>query len=95
MHVIAPKLRWDENRAMNRKVPIKGKIAGIAYEINGSPTLRRPLLYFHGIPGSRRESRLLTRVGQDLDVSIIALERPGYGESEPNPERRILDWPAM
>lgn len=54
-----------------------------------------PLFYFHGSPSSRRES--LAFVTQDLlqslNVRLVAIDRPGMGLSDYQPDRRILDWP--
>jgi len=53
----------------------------------------RPVLYFHGFPGSRLEASLATPAARDLGVRLIAPDRPGYGGSAPSPRRRIGDWP--
>ena len=58
------------------------------------PTDGRPLLYFHGIPGSRLEPPPGTDLLSAMGVRLIALERPGYGGSTPQPGRRLTDWPA-
>lgn len=51
-----------------------------------------PVLFFHGLPGSRldflSESRACARAG----VELIALDRPGFGLSSPHPGRVPLDW---
>ncbi len=39
----------------------------------------RPLLYFHGWPGSRVEGRLGDDVASAMGVRFIALDRPGMG----------------
>ena len=49
-----------------------------------------PYFYFHGYPGSRQESAVL----DGLPIRVIAIDRPGYGDSSPLPGRRLLDWPA-
>ena len=49
-----------------------------------------PVFYFHGYPGSRLEVALL----DGLPLRVIAIDRPGYGDSSPLPGRRLLDWPA-
>jgi pimeloyl-ACP methyl ester carboxylesterase len=54
----------------------------------------RPLLYFHGIPGSRLEPPPETELLGAMGIRLIALERPGYGGSTPQPARRLIDWPA-
>lgn len=49
--------------------------------------------YFHGHPGSRLEPRFAAGAAVDAGVRIVALDRPGYGLSDFQPGRRILDWP--
>jgi pimeloyl-ACP methyl ester carboxylesterase len=58
------------------------------------PTDGRPLLYFHGTPGSRLERHPDTELLHAMGVRLIALERPGYGLSTPQPARQLSDWPA-
>ncbi len=52
-----------------------------------------PAFYFHGHPGSRLESRFADEASADAGLRVIALDRPGYGLSDFQPGRRILDWP--
>lgn len=51
-----------------------------------------PFFYFHGMPGSRYESLLIRRQALDLGLSIVSLDRPGYGLSDACPGRSLLDW---
>jgi len=51
-----------------------------------------PLVYFHGTPGSRLTGRWLHDAARDAAVRVIVLERPGYGLSDPQPGRSMLDW---
>lgn len=54
----------------------------------------KPVLYFHGFPGSRLEPALS---GDDLaraGARLIAIDRPGFGGSTFQPRRRLLDWPV-
>ena len=53
-----------------------------------------PVLYFHGWPGSRLEAAMLARAATDLNIRLIAVDRPGYGLSDFQPRRNLLDWPA-
>ncbi|RPJ22166.1 MAG: alpha/beta hydrolase [Chloroflexi bacterium] len=55
----------------------------------------KPILYFHGSPSSRLESALYLRddLLESLNVRLIAVDRPGMGLSDFQPDRRILDWP--
>jgi pimeloyl-ACP methyl ester carboxylesterase len=55
----------------------------------------KPLFYFHGSPSSRLESYLYVRgeLLQSRNVRLVAVDRPGMGLSDFQPERRLLDWP--
>ena len=52
-----------------------------------------PVFYFHGWPGSRFELTNLPL--KKKNCYLIALERPGYGLSDPIPKFEILDWPKI
>jgi pimeloyl-ACP methyl ester carboxylesterase len=53
-----------------------------------------PLIYLHGFPSSRLEAGVLDAPASRLGVLIIAPDRPGFGLSDFQPERTILDWPS-
>jgi pimeloyl-ACP methyl ester carboxylesterase len=55
--------------------------ATLAYETYGSPT-GTPLVFFHGMPGSRLLGGLLADRARSWDVQVIAPDRPGCGRSE-------------
>lgn len=74
-------------------LPLPGGDIGCA--LYGDPSLARPLFYFHGFPGSRFEARIAHHAAARLGLSLIALERPGFGLSSPRPRRRITDWPIV
>lgn len=54
-----------------------------------------PIFYFHGHPGSRHDLDFIDADDAAVDVGarVIALERPGYGQSSEQPGRTLLDWP--
>jgi pimeloyl-ACP methyl ester carboxylesterase len=52
-----------------------------------------PVLYFHGFPGSRLEAALTEGPATALGARVIALDRPGYGLSDPQLGREIGHWP--
>jgi pimeloyl-ACP methyl ester carboxylesterase len=52
-----------------------------------------PLFFFHGMPGSRL-FHPHDEITREMGIRLIAVERPGYGESTFQPGRRILDWPV-
>ena len=43
----------------------------------------RPLVFFHGFPGSHRQSAFLDRHVDQFDLRILSVDRPGYGYSTP------------
>jgi pimeloyl-ACP methyl ester carboxylesterase len=54
----------------------------------------RPLLVFHGFPGTRHQALVLNEPAEQLGLRIIGIDRPGCGLSDFLPGRRILDWPS-
>lgn len=53
----------------------------------------RPILYCHGLPGSRVEAGHLHEAALEVGARIIATDRPGMGSSSPQPGRTLLDHP--
>ena len=53
-----------------------------------------PIVYLHGVPGSRLSGLLAGVLAAPRGARVIAIDRPGYGLSDPQPGRRIIDWPA-
>jgi len=53
-----------------------------------------PLMFFHGTPGSRVMARFAAPQARALGIRLIAPERPGFGLSDWQPQRRLLDWAA-
>ena len=51
----------------------------------------RPVLLFEGSPGSRLFCPDL-EVTHSTGIRLISPDRPGYGTSDPQPGRTILDW---
>jgi pimeloyl-ACP methyl ester carboxylesterase len=65
----------------------------LGYASYGQPT-GRPLLYFHGFPSSRLEAYPLHPIATRLNIHVLAIDRPGFGMSPHDSNRRIADWPA-
>jgi pimeloyl-ACP methyl ester carboxylesterase len=57
----------------------------------GAPT-GKPLLYFHGHPGSRFEAKFLADEAWKAGIRLIGIDRPGMGLSTYKPGRSLLDW---
>lgn len=55
-----------------------------------------PLVFFHGLPGSRLDALSLSKLDPDnsLGLRIIGIDRPGMGLSSPHPNRTLLDYPS-
>ena len=62
----------------------------LAFATYGDPA-GTPLLLFHGIPSCR-----LMHPGEadcaELGVRLVVPDRPGFGRSDPQPGRTLLDW---
>jgi pimeloyl-ACP methyl ester carboxylesterase len=59
------------------------------------PADGRPLLWFHGTPGARRQIAPDAReAAHTRGVRLIAVERPGIGASTPHRYASLLEWAA-
>jgi pimeloyl-ACP methyl ester carboxylesterase len=54
----------------------------------------RPLVLHHGSPSSRLQRVWPPTFCADHDVFLVTYDRPGYGRSDPQPGRRVLDTAA-
>jgi pimeloyl-ACP methyl ester carboxylesterase len=64
----------------------------LAYTVMGDPE-GMPIFHQHGMPGSRLEHEAEPDYYRSLGVRVITPDRPGYGLSDFNPARRLIDWP--
>jgi pimeloyl-ACP methyl ester carboxylesterase len=53
-----------------------------------------PVLYFHGYPGSRLEARVAAPAAARLGLRLLAVDRPGFGQSTFQTGRSIGAWAA-
>ena len=65
----------------------------LAYQEVGAPD-GRPVLQFHGWPGSRLLALHQADAADALGVRLICPDRPGVGASDDHRGRTLLDWPA-
>lgn len=63
----------------------------LGYAEYGDPN-GKPVVYFHGLPGSRLQAQYLDAAAAHLGARVIAPERPGCGLSDFKPKRKLLDW---
>lgn len=83
------RFRLDDGASSTFTLPDGRKLGYAQY---GSLT-GRPILYQHGLPGSRFEASAWDDMGKELGARLIAIDRPGYGWSTPHAGRTLLDWP--
>jgi pimeloyl-ACP methyl ester carboxylesterase len=65
----------------------------LAYTQLGDPA-GVPIIHHHGMPGSRLEHEAEPELYRSLGVHVITPDRPGYGLSDPQRHRRLVDWPS-
>lgn len=63
----------------------------LGFATYGAPN-GKPVLFFHGIPGSRLQRNPDPGSLAGLDICIYALDRPGIGLSTAHPHRTLLSW---
>lgn len=83
------RFRLDNDSSDTLTLPDGRKLGYAQY---GSLT-GQPILYLHGLPGSRLEAAGYNELGLKLGARIIAADRPGIGWSSPHPGRTLLDYP--
>jgi pimeloyl-ACP methyl ester carboxylesterase len=64
----------------------------LAYAECGKPD-GQPVIYFHGGGSSRLEPLLFDDLIHKFDFRLISPDRPGIGQSDPQPNRGFSDWP--
>jgi len=65
----------------------------LAYTELGDPD-GVPIIHQHGMPGSRLDHVAEPELYRSMGVRVITPDRPGYGLSDPDPHRRLLEWPS-
>lgn len=60
--------------------------------IVGASDLQKVVFYSHGFPASRIEAMVAHREAERLGITIVALDRPGFGASDWYSERCFEDW---
>jgi pimeloyl-ACP methyl ester carboxylesterase len=60
----------------------------------GEPKCGRVVVYHHGFPACRLEALLARKHALELQVCIVAIDRPGMGNSDWYPDRRLEEWPG-
>jgi len=85
--------RWLRDPRREGTIPLPdGRQLGFA---EFGPPGGRPLLWFHGTPGARRQIAPETREqAEEHGVRIVSVERPGVGDSTPHRYRAVRDFAA-
>ncbi len=55
---------------------------------------KSPIFYFHGHRSSRLEPKMYDFKKKQCNARFIAIDRPGYGLSDFQDDRTLLDWPS-
>lgn len=63
----------------------------LSYAEYGEP-LGNPILFFHGLAGSRLDARLLHKIAITNHCRLISIDRPGMGLSSFDKKQTILSW---
>ncbi len=63
----------------------------LSYRVQGRAK-GKPLLFFHGWPGSRLLNHPDLSIWERLGIMLVTADRPGYGLSSRAPGRTVADW---
>ena len=74
------------------KLPDGHRVSITSY---GDPSLTIPFFYLHGFPGSRIEAGIASEEASHQGISLIAVDRPGFGHTPGDKNRRISDFPDI
>lgn len=66
----------------------------LAWNEYGDP-LGKAVMYYHGWPSSRFQARLAHHLAKRRGLRLIAMDRPGMGQSTHEAGRRLEDWPEL
>ncbi len=64
----------------------------VSCAVFGARDLKKVVFYSHGFPASRIEAAVAHREAKGLGLTIIALDRPGFGGSDWYRDRTFNDW---
>lgn len=64
----------------------------VGYAEYGDPK-GKPIFFFHGWPSCRLHALRVDIPAKKLHIKIISIDRPGYGNSDFQKNRTLLDWP--
>lgn len=74
--------------AREREIEVDGRTVGVSsYGDSGDA-----VLWCHGGPGNRRQPAEAAAALVPAGFRLVGIDRPGYGASDPWPDRRIGDW---
>lgn len=64
----------------------------LQFLVLGARDLANVVFYSHGFPACRLEASIAHGVAREMGITIVALDRPGFGGSDWYRERQIEDW---
>ncbi len=66
----------------------------VAVECYGDPH-GMPVFFSHGWPSSRWQAAVAGEAATQLGIRLLSVDRPGLGDSDYHPGRRLADWPPL
>lgn len=88
-----PENRKQDNQGLMDKTLTLDDGRILAYAEYGDPD-GKVVFHFHGSACSRLERPANLNILRNLGIRFVSVDRPGHGLSDPQPERRLLDWPG-
>lgn len=64
----------------------------IQLAILGARDFKRTVFYSHGFPASRIEASIAHGLAREMGITVVAIDRPGFGGSDWYARRQFGDW---
>ena len=78
--------------ALSHPADGSSKARAVQALVIGCPSFSRVVVYSHGFPACRREAMLARASATELGITIVALDRPGFAQSQYYQARTLEDW---